>query len=50
MIVLAFIALFAAGASDPISTVDPTFPPNAVGGGTVVATLDVSNGSVPAST
>ena len=46
MIVLAFIALLAAGASDPISTVDPTFPPNAVGGGTVVATLDVSNGSV----
>lgn len=46
MIVLAFVALFAAGASDPISTVDPTFPPNAVGGGTVVATLDVSNGSV----
>lgn len=46
MIVLAFIALFAAGASDPTSTVDPTFPPNAVGGGTVVATLEVSNGSV----
>jgi hypothetical protein len=46
MIVLAFIVLLAAGASDPISTVDPTFPPNAVGGGTVVATLEVSNGSV----
>jgi TonB family protein len=46
MIVIAFIIMFAAGSSDPISTVDPAFPPNAVGGGTVVATLDVSNGSV----
>ncbi len=46
MIVLAFVALFAAGASDPVSTIDPVFPPNAVGGGTVVATLDVANGSV----
>ncbi len=46
MIFLAFLTLLAAGASDPVATVDPAFPPNAVGGGTVVATLEVSNGSV----
>lgn len=46
MVFLAFLALFAAAASDPVTTVDPAFPPNAVGGGTVVATLDISNGSV----
>ncbi len=46
MITLAFIAMLAVGASDPVTTVDPVFPPNAVGGGTVVANLEVSNGSV----
>ncbi len=46
MIFLAYLTLLAAGASDPVATVDPTFPPNAVGGGTVVASLDISNGSV----
>jgi hypothetical protein len=46
MLTMVFLALFAAGASDPVTAVDPAFPPNAVGGGTVVAALAVSNGSV----
>ena len=46
MTILAFMTLLAAGASDPVTAVDPAFPPNAVGGGTVVATLQVLNGSV----
>ncbi len=46
MIVVAFTLLLAAGSSDPVVTVDPGFPPNAVGGGTVVATLEIANGSV----
>jgi TonB family protein len=46
MIVAAIVVLLAAGSSDPVGTVDPGYPPNAVGGGTVVATLEVTNGSV----
>jgi hypothetical protein len=46
MITLVLLALIAAGASDPVTAVDPAFPPHAVGGGTVVAGLEVSNGSV----
>jgi hypothetical protein len=46
MIIAAIVLVLAAGSSDPIATVDPGYPPNAVGGGTVVATLDVVNGSV----
>ena len=46
MIAVVFCAILAMDQPGPISTVDPAFPPHAVGGGTVIAALDVSGGSV----
>ena len=40
------LAVLAMALSDPVSTPDPAFPPHAVGGGTVVAALEVADGSV----